>query len=295
MSNSTSSNKKSARQLLKERQAEMAAEIARLEVDARREAEEEEHKRKEAEEERKHVEEQKRKDLEETRKALAEHKWERLMKARADNALESSGPADPEVACEMCVTRRKACTWAVASKTPRIQTCDQCRASKEKCVSGNPPAKAPASKGKGKKRARPEGPPSPKGKGKQRQKSPEDIDNDMEILSSPQTVIGEEQNWTEYDDQAWVVVANNIVAELARTNGLLERGIGAAEGSRAAMDWVSETMLRFMEEQREFQNLFLEGVRTRFRMNVEDSPEEEITEGAEKEAGRSGGDMEMDS
>ena len=62
MSNSTSGNNKSARQLLEERQAEMVAEIVRLE------AEEEERKCKEAEEERKHVEEQKRKDLEETRR-----------------------------------------------------------------------------------------------------------------------------------------------------------------------------------------------------------------------------------
>jgi hypothetical protein len=90
MSNSTSGNKKSARQLLEERQAEMAAEIARLEADARREAEEEERKRKEAEEEWKRMEEQKRKDLEETRKALAERKRERLMKARADNVSEVS-------------------------------------------------------------------------------------------------------------------------------------------------------------------------------------------------------------
>jgi hypothetical protein len=117
----------------------------------------------------------------------------------------------------------------------------------------------------------------------------------VEIVSSPWTVIGEEQNRTEYDDQAWVAAANNIVAELAWTNGLLERGIRAAEGSRAAMDRVSETMVRFMEEQREFQNLFLEGLRSGFWMNVEDSLEEEVSEGAEKEASGSGGDMEMDS
>jgi hypothetical protein len=84
MSNSTSGNKKSARQLLEERQAEMTAEIARLEADARREAEEEERKRKEAEEE------QKRKDIEEIRQRLAERERERLVKARADNASEVS-------------------------------------------------------------------------------------------------------------------------------------------------------------------------------------------------------------
>ncbi|KAG2090495.1 uncharacterized protein F5147DRAFT_780308 [Suillus discolor] len=49
MSNSTSSNKKSAQQLLEERQAEMVAKITWLEADARREVEEEELKCKEAE------------------------------------------------------------------------------------------------------------------------------------------------------------------------------------------------------------------------------------------------------
>jgi len=40
----------------------------------------------------------------------------------------------------------------------------------------------------------------------------------------------------EYDDQAWVAAANNIVAELAWTNLLLEKSIEAAEGSRAATE-----------------------------------------------------------
>ncbi|KAG2154293.1 uncharacterized protein EDB93DRAFT_1102423 [Suillus bovinus] len=64
----------------------MVAEIAQLE------AEEEERKCKEAEEEQMRMEEQKRKDIEETRKRLAEHEWERLIKARADNASESCSP-----------------------------------------------------------------------------------------------------------------------------------------------------------------------------------------------------------
>ncbi|KAG2159482.1 uncharacterized protein EDB93DRAFT_1245275 [Suillus bovinus] len=98
MSNSTSSNKKSAWQLLEERQVEMVAKIAWLEVDTRREAEEKECKHQEAEEERKRMEEQKQKDIEETRKRLAEWERKRLMKARADNASELSGLADPEVA-----------------------------------------------------------------------------------------------------------------------------------------------------------------------------------------------------
>ncbi|KAG1735747.1 uncharacterized protein EDB91DRAFT_1083647 [Suillus paluster] len=79
------------------------------------------------------------------------------------------------------------------------------------------------------------------------------MDDNMELISNPQTVIAEEDRWAEYDDQAWVAAANNIVAALVRTNGLLEQGIAAAEESWAAMD-------RFVEEQRTFQVLFLEGM-----------------------------------
>jgi len=39
----------------------------------------------------------------------------------------------------------------------------------------------------------------------------------------------------EYDDQAWVAAANNIVVELTRTNALLEKSIEAAEGSSVKM------------------------------------------------------------
>ena len=113
-------------------------------------------------------------------------------------------------------------------------------------------------KSKGKKRDRGEGTPSPKGKGKRRQRSP---DMDIEEISNPRTIIGEEEHWAEYDDQAWVAAANSIVAELARTNGLLERSIVAAESSRAAMEWSSDAMVRFVEEQRAFQALLLESVR----------------------------------
>ncbi|KAG1828909.1 hypothetical protein EV424DRAFT_1536128 [Suillus variegatus] len=265
MFNSTSGNKKSAWQLLEERQAK---------------EEEEECKCKEAEEEQKHMEEQKRKDIEETWKRLAEQEQEHLAKARADNASErdilSSNPLGPTY-ISLIEDYLSSSHITILPHYPFLFY----NASKEKCVSRNPPVKAPAGKGKGKKYAHPEGTPSPKAKGKRCQQSPEDIDNDVEIISSP---------WT-----AWVATANNIVAELAQTNGLMERGIAAAEGSRAAMDQVSETMLRFMEEQREFQNLFLEGLRNRFRMNVENSLEEEVAGEAEKEAGGSGGDMEMDS
>jgi hypothetical protein len=71
--------------------------------------------------------------------------------------------------------------------------------------------------------------------------------------------------WTlvdvEYDDQAWVAAANSIVAELAWTNGLLERSTQAAKGSRAAADQMSNSMLRFLDQQRELHNSLLEAIR----------------------------------
>lgn len=111
---------------------------------------------------------------------------------------------------------------------------------------------------KGKKRQRPAGSPSPKGKGKRRQKSP---------TPEPSEVM-------EYDDQAWVAAANNIVAELARTNTLLERSLLAAEGSRAAADRMSSGLEDFLKQQREFQALFLGGIRMGLRFNNPTDSEE---------------------
>ncbi|KAG1728959.1 uncharacterized protein EDB91DRAFT_1085896 [Suillus paluster] len=72
------------------------------------------------------------------------------------------------------------------------------------------------------------------------------------------------------------------------TNRLLKQGIAAAEGSQAAMD-------RFVEEQRAFQALFLEGMRNGFRAEVAEEMEE-MEEEAEGGSGArvSGGDMETD-
>jgi hypothetical protein len=50
-----------------------------------------------------------------------------------------------------------------------------------------------------------------------------------------------------------VAAANSIVAELARTNSLLERSILVAEGSRAAVDWMCFRLEQFLQQQREFQ------------------------------------------
>ncbi|KAG1726448.1 uncharacterized protein EDB91DRAFT_1086794 [Suillus paluster] len=80
------------------------------------------------------------------------------------------------------------------------------------------------------------GPHLPRAKGKKCQQSLAEMDDDVEVISNPQTVIAEEGRWTEYNDQAWVATANNIVVALARTNGLLEQSIAVVEGSRVAMD-----------------------------------------------------------
>jgi hypothetical protein len=66
----------------------------------------------------------------------------------------------------------------------------------------------------------------------------------------------------EYDDQAWVAAANNIVVELTRTNALLEKSIEVAEGSRAATERMCSGLELFLQQQREFQALlFSDGSR----------------------------------
>jgi hypothetical protein len=98
------------------------------------------------------------------------------------------------------------------------------------------------------------GTPSPKGKGKRHQKSPT-----PEVLEE-----------VEYDDQAWVAAANNIVAELIRTNSLLERSILAAEGSRAAADRMCSGLEIFVRQQREFQAMLFGELRMGLRANPEE-------------------------
>jgi hypothetical protein len=136
---------------------------------------------------------------------------------------------------------------------------------------------------KGKKRKHAAGSPSPKGKGKKRQKSP--------------TPEDPEEMETEYDDQAWVAAANSIVAELARTNTLLERSIQAAEGSRAAADRMSSGIELFLQQQREFQAMLFGHIRKGFRTSPGPEEEDEVMERASgSDAGGSGeadGSMEM--
>lgn len=108
-------------------------------------------------------------------------------------------------------------------------------------------------------------------------------------------VIGAEERMVEYDDQAWVAAANSIVAELARTNGLLQQSIGAAEGSRAAIERMSTNMEAFLQQQREFQAILLEGIRNGIRVTDTEAVQ---TEDSDREASGSGsgsgGDMEME-
>jgi hypothetical protein len=142
---------------------------------------------------------------------------------------------------------------------------------------------------KSKKRQHPAGSPSPKCKGKKRQQSP-----------TPKA-----PDYMEYDDQAWVATANNIVAELARTNSLLEKSIEAAEGGRAASEWMCSGLELFLQQQRDFQALLFKEVRldpqmasdkARMGPDEEEEEDEEMENASGSEEGGSRGDegsMEM--
>jgi hypothetical protein len=109
----------------------------------------------------------------------------------------------------------------------------------------------------------------------------------------------------EYDDQAWVAAANNIVVELARTNSLLEKCIEAAEGSRAALEWMCSGLELFLQQLREFQALLFKEVRldpqmasdkARMGLDEEEEEDEETENASGSEESGSGGDegsMEM--
>jgi hypothetical protein len=109
----------------------------------------------------------------------------------------------------------------------------------------------------------------------------------------------------EYDDQAWVAAANNIVVELARTNSLLEKSIEVAEGSRAAMERMCSGLELFLQQQREFQALLFKELRldpqiasdkARMGPDEEEEGDEEMENASGSEEGGSGGDegsMEM--
>jgi hypothetical protein len=111
----------------------------------------------------------------------------------------------------------------------------------------------------------------------------------------------------EYDDQAWVAAANNIVAELAQTNSFLEKSIEAAEGSRAATEWMCSRLELFLQQQRELQALLFKELRPDPQIasdkawmgsdeEEEGDEDEEMENASGSEEGGSGGDegsMEM--
>jgi hypothetical protein len=109
----------------------------------------------------------------------------------------------------------------------------------------------------------------------------------------------------EYDDQAWVAAANNIVVELAWTNLLLEKSIEVAEGSRVAMERMCSGLELFLQQQREFQALLFKELRLDpqialdkawMGLDEEEKEDEEMENVSGSEEGGSGGDegsMEM--
>ncbi|KAG2739445.1 hypothetical protein P692DRAFT_20881680 [Suillus brevipes Sb2] len=184
-------------------------------------------------------EEEKKKEVEETRKRLAAAA---AAKASSSGPSASTGPQDGGRPCKPCLDRKRACVYsAVSTKARPVNSCDACRKTKAKCFGGMPPARTTEAPAKGKKRAR-MGTPSPRGKGKRRQRSLELSDDSIQIVPRP-TIISEEPVLQEFNDQAWVAAVNDMVAEMARMNSLLEWNVQAAESSATATGL-------FMEEQR---------------------------------------------
>lgn len=102
------------------------------------------------------------------------------------------------------------------------------------------------------------------------------VESDIEVMQNSRMMIGDEERWVEYDDQAWVAAANNIADELARTNDIMEKGIEAAEGTREAIERMTRSVEEFMEAQRDFQGRLLEGLNHAFRTDTSDkTPERE--------------------
>ncbi|KAG2755650.1 hypothetical protein P692DRAFT_20717101, partial [Suillus brevipes Sb2] len=142
------------------------------------------------------------------------------------------------------------CLWMDAERNILVKSCNLCRKDKVTCPGKPGTVKVP----KGKKRQCTLRSLSPKAKGKRRQRSPS---------PEPSEVM-------EYDNQAWVAAASNIVAELAQTNSLLERSILAAEGSRAAADLMCSGLELFLQQQREFQVLLFGELRMGVQMSLEE-------------------------
>jgi hypothetical protein len=93
-----------------------------------------------------------------------------------------------------------------------------------------------------------------------------------------------------------VAAANNIVADLIRTNSLLERSILVAEGSRAAVDRMCSRLDIFVRQQREFQAMLFGELRMGLRVNPEEvwKSSEEVRKSLDEEEDVEKEDEEMD-
>lgn len=101
---------------------------------------------------------------------------------------------------------------------------------------------------------------SPSQRARKRRRSPDMVEPDLVVTPNNRNIIGEEERFIEYDDHAWVAAANGIAAELARTNDIMEKSIGATEGTRDAIVRMTRSVEGFMEAQMEFQRRLIEGL-----------------------------------
>ncbi|KAG1848225.1 hypothetical protein F4604DRAFT_1935437 [Suillus subluteus] len=206
--------------------------------------------------------------------------------ATAPATGETSLSQKPGTRCVTCTIKNRDCSWHEAPPGNKAKTCDACRRLKDKCVAASvPPAKAPSGMSKGEKRLRAEGTPSPKAT-KGRQRSPLFLDDDIEEIPNPETVIADE--WVDYNDLGWAVAASNIVGELTWMSELREKSFHAAESSSAAIEKSSAAMERFLTEQMTFQALLLEGLKSGFQGTVDENSKET------NDIAPSAGDVEMD-
>ncbi|KAG1848227.1 hypothetical protein F4604DRAFT_1935439 [Suillus subluteus] len=232
-----------------------------------------------------------RKNLEEPGKS-SEERLRTQEKGRKEATAPATGETSlsqkPGTRCAACTMKNRDCTWNEAAPGNKAKTCDSCRRLKDKCVLASvPPAKAPSGKSKGGKRLRAEVTPSPKGKAKRRQRSPVFLDDDIEEIPNPDVVVVADE-LVDYNDLGWAVAANNIVGELTWMNELLEKSVDAAESSRVAMERSSAAMERFLTQQKTFQAMLLEGLKSGFQGTVDENPKEA------HDNAPSAGDVEMD-
>ncbi|KAG2062445.1 hypothetical protein BDR04DRAFT_1165230 [Suillus decipiens] len=210
------------------------------------------------------------------RRAAAEDKRQKEISAETKSRALSS---DNDRSCVCCAGKGWICLWMDADRNALIKSCDPCHRDKGTCPGR--PGSVKVLRAKGKKRQRTVRSPSLRGKGKRRQRSPS---------PDPLEVV-------EDDGQSLLTAVNNVLAELAWTNSLLERSILVAGGSRTAMDWMGTGLEVFLQQQREYQALLVEELQLGIRIpsdevwttsDVEEE-DEEMNKGSGSEEDRSGG------